>query len=301
MSTALTIRVLLVEDDEEDVLIFKRYACNSTSFDLQVDWAPNEAEAWRSITEGQYDMAFLDLNLDTPLAGMDFLERARHHGITTPIVVVTGSGNEAKAVEAMKLGAYDYLVKGKLGSEAIEKSVMGVLQRREAEHERDSAINELAALSVTDELTGLANRRKLTETLDREIRRSTRNGRPFSLMMLDLDHFKAVNDTYGHAVGDQVLRKCAEILQAQLRDTDLVARYGGEEFCMVFPETALKNVLKTAKRIGKAMRAAPKPMPTVSIGAVCWEVGESADETIARADTALYKAKEAGRDRVMAA
>jgi diguanylate cyclase (GGDEF)-like protein len=165
------------------------------------------------------------------------------------------------------------------------------------------ALAAMAEQAATDALTGLPNRRSLDQALAAQLAMAQREGRPFSVLMLDLDHFKAVNDTHGHGVGDAVLRAFAQRIQGQLRRSDVCFRYGGEEFVVVLAGTASEVALDTAERLRLAVAGAPL-VPgvavTVSVGSASWHEGEDAAALLARADTALYAAKRAGRDRVMA-
>ena len=170
--------------------------------------------------------------------------------------------------------------------------------------------SELERLSVTDELTGLSNRRRLMAELDREVRRSDRHGHPFAVLMLDVDRFKQFNDTFGHQAGDAVLKRLARILRDSTRDVDTVARYGGEEFMVILPETAGAVAARVAERIrsraeGDRFRPPDKTLElavTVSVGFAIFPEHAKAPETlIEAADQALYKSKEAGRNRVTAA
>lgn len=161
----------------------------------------------------------------------------------------------------------------------------------------------LRRLSDTDDLTGLANRRKLIDRLDEEISLSNRHATPLSLMMLDLDHFKSINDTWGHLQGDQVLRDLAELCRRTLREEDLVARLGGEEFALLLPLTTIGPCQTLARRLCERIAAhdfGPGPgSVTVSIGLAEHRIGEARDTLIARADQGLYAAKHGGRNRVM--
>ncbi|MFN2330003.1 MAG: diguanylate cyclase, partial [Chromatocurvus sp.] len=187
------------------------------------------------------------------------------------------------------------------------------LRRSRAEIETASqALQEqnqlLARLSVTDSLTGLYNRKKLDEILADQIERYRRNHRSFSVLMLDVDHFKMLNDTHGHLLGDEVLMQIASILGQAIRHVDFVARYGGEEFVVVLVETALQTALEAAERIRVKVAEATYGTPeqrssaTVSIGVAEYrDADANADGVIARADQALYRAKDAGRNRVQSA
>jgi diguanylate cyclase (GGDEF)-like protein len=164
---------------------------------------------------------------------------------------------------------------------------------------------EAQRLSTTDALTGLWNFRYLSMSLAREIERSTRFDRPLAVLMLDLDHFKSVNDTHGHPRGDTVLRELAHRVQEQIREVDTFARYGGEEFVVVLPETTVEGAAQLAERICVAVHREPfrhdgeEPLDvTVSIGGAAFPEHGSSPATLMRAaDKALYVAKAEGRDR----
>jgi len=171
--------------------------------------------------------------------------------------------------------------------------------------ERVEAQRKLEQMARTDSLTGLYNRQHLMERFEDELARSSRYNRPLSVMMIDLDHFKQVNDGYGHLAGDDVLMATASLIDRTLRETDFVGRYGGEEFLAVLPETSLEGALDLAERLRGAMEDTCHWMPcgdelevTCSIGvaeAVCDEV----EDIIDLADSAMYAAKRAGRNTVM--
>lgn len=171
---------------------------------------------------------------------------------------------------------------------------------------KDRADADNRYFAVHDELTGAANRRALTQALDRDVARAVRAGESYALMMLDIDHFKAVNDTHGHHAGDRVLCHVAAVLRARLRAQDLVGRYGGEEFMLLLPNTTLDGAAALAETLREVMAQTPclhegrAIAVTVSIG-VCGARLENAngwDRLIQAADQALYRAKAAGRNRV---
>jgi diguanylate cyclase (GGDEF)-like protein len=169
--------------------------------------------------------------------------------------------------------------------------------------ERKHFEEKLRELSEIDYLTGIFNRRKLFELLESEIGKSHRYSRPLSLIMLDLDHFKLINDSHGHHVGDAVLKDMVQIVRRTLRKVDVFARYGGEEFIVVCAETSLDGALVLAEKIRSAMAAAGFPAAgqvTVSAGVAEYRDGDTEAGFIERADQALNAAKRQGRNQVAA-
>ncbi len=163
--------------------------------------------------------------------------------------------------------------------------------------------DELRRLAASDPLTGLDNRRRLEERGAGEVRRAHRFQRPLAVLVIDLDHFKRVNDGWGHAVGDLVLKATAECCREQLRDVDVVARLGGEEFVALLPETSMRTARDIAERLRLAiadisMEVRPPLSVTASLGVALLADGETFDAVVARADQALYAAKNGGRNRV---
>jgi diguanylate cyclase (GGDEF)-like protein len=167
---------------------------------------------------------------------------------------------------------------------------------------------ELHHLSITDGLTGLSNRKHILELLDREISRYQRYGYPVSVLMLDIDYFKKVNDTYGHQTGDLVMHRLADLFCEAIRENDMVGRYGGEEFLIVLPNSNAQSAVQTAQRIRKMVQVLEIETSgkivsvTVSIGvSSCPQYGPDADAVICAADAALYQAKSNGRNQVVMA
>ena len=171
-----------------------------------------------------------------------------------------------------------------------------------------SLIRRLENLASTDQLTGLYNRRMVIERMDEEHARFQRSGQRYAIVMMDLDHFKAINDSHGHSAGDAVLREVARCLQQDVRNTDTLARMGGEEFLLLLPMNDLDGALVHAGRIRKHIAASPVPTAqgaiaiTISLGvAEVFDSDRSAQNVVSRADAALYRAKDMGRNRVEAA
>jgi diguanylate cyclase (GGDEF)-like protein len=171
----------------------------------------------------------------------------------------------------------------------------------------DAAAQRLTSLASTDMLTGMLNRRRMSDHLQKELAHARAQNHPLSVMLLDIDHFKFINDEYGHARGDHVIIAVGEILRANMRQQDLVARWGGEEFLILQPDAAVDAAHDTAERIRRAVAAyvvrdeQDATPVTVTIGVASWCDGERPEETMQRADAALYAGKRAGRDRVVIA
>lgn len=162
-------------------------------------------------------------------------------------------------------------------------------------------VDELALLSNTDELTGLPNRRRVGEVLHAELVRFANTSRTFAVLMIDVDHFKAVNDRFGHAAGDDVLVALAARTAGSLRAIDLLGRWGGEEFVAILPEITSENTMHLAESLRQRIAASPLPggqVVTISCGAACARPGDTAEALLERADAALYAAKRRGRNRV---
>ena len=212
----------------------------------------------------------------------------------------TGSG-----VEVALVWLYFSLI---LGRSLLVSVAANDVRARLAESRRQLAytLDQVQRLASHDELTGSLNRRALMAGLDRERARAERSGAPFSIGMIDLDHFKAVNDAHGHGVGDEVLRGFAGTVHATMRATDLFGRYGGEEFLVVLAGTELPAALEALERIRTAVQArdwsgiAPGLAQTVSAGVASFRKGDTVEQLLHRADQALYEAKRAGRNCVVA-
>jgi diguanylate cyclase (GGDEF)-like protein len=234
-------------------------------------------------------------------------------------VVIFDNGTVVRGLQALKIfplrageTTVGTLVCGARKPDALPESAqrelsMLALQAAEA-LVRTRLYEQMERLATTDGLTGLLNRRTFNAQLTARLREAQRYRRPLSLLLLDVDHFKKVNDTYGHPAGDAVLRGVAQLAQQQARETDLVARYGGEEMALVLPETDARGALVIAERIRATVAAAQHPTEqgalkvTLSVGVATWPgAGEDAAGLIESADRALYRAKQGGRNRVEAA
>lgn len=206
------------------------------------------------------------------------------------------------ALEEVGIAEIDHLGKNfhEMG-EQLDRRTRELIESRIREQHKESQAEQLEWLAITDRLTGLYNRLKLDTVLQAEIDRSRRTERRFGIMMLDIDHFKLINDTYGHQTGDDTLRHLAQLLKAGIRGTDTVGRWGGEEFMVICPETDDQGLRNLAEKLRQAVDSQTFPVIgslTVSFGVAANHPDDGISDIIARADKALYAAKNLGRNRV---
>ena len=236
--------------------------------------------------------------LDIEMPGMNGYEVCRQLKINSmtqniPVIFVTGNDQEEDEEKGLKLGAVDYITK------PIRPSIVAarVNTHITLKQQRD----QLISMASHDQLTGLYNRHYLFHNAQKQISRSIRHKTPMSLVMMDIDHFKKVNDRHGHPTGDAVLQAVAALLNSQCRQEDIVARFGGEEFIILFDYTDLNNARKKAEHLRQIVeQSRPEQLlVTMSFGVVQLDQKkDNIDDMIKRADEALYVAKEAGRNRV---
>jgi diguanylate cyclase (GGDEF)-like protein len=251
------------------------------------------------------DVVLLDIEMPN-LDGHEVLERLRKIPtcVDIPVVFLTARTTTEDVVEGLRLGAHDYLRKPFEPSELLAR-VSGAVRVKRLQDELRQRNAELDAISRMDVVTGLPNRRHLLEHLPAESAAAARRGECFGVLMIDGDHFKKVNDRYGHESGDVVLRIIGERLASACRIEDVAGRWGGEEFVIVAPATRLDEAMALAERARGAVGEALIPIGsgaitvTVSIGVVAGT--DDIDELLRQADTALYEAKQSGRNRVIAA
>jgi diguanylate cyclase (GGDEF)-like protein len=251
---------------------------------------------------------------DTIVPDMDGLElcrtiRQRRSDHYTYLILVTGRGSREDMIAGLEAGADEYLVKPVNQAELTAR--LKIAQRiLDLERNLRRSLAEISRLSLRDPLTEVYNRRFMIERFPQEIKRAYRYERPLSVLILDLDHFKKINDGYGHAAGDRVICHCAEVLNAVVReDLDWVVRYGGEEFVVVLPETDLEGGMAVAERIRQQISAAilPDPAGGIHVTASCGVASLNqfpsqrrcgVEALLEAADRCLYLAKSEGRNRV---
>ena len=325
--------ILCVDDDSTVLNALRSVFAKHFGSELQVEFAESGDEALEIAAELRAQGKELGLVLsDFMMPGMkgdEFLVRLHEMSPNTVKILLTGQSDLTGVKRAInEANLYRFLEKPFL-NEDIVLTVRGAVrayfqerdlirqneQLRRLNAELESIVaertrelveknRELEVLSVTDRLTGLYNRRKLDELLEEELIRCRRYAVQFAAILMDIDHFKHVNDTHGHAVGDSVLQQMAQILRERTRDADVLARLGGEEFVIVCRHSGLQGALESAERMREAIAEHDFPgvgQVTASFGvAVCCEE-DTAETLLERADAALYRAKAAGRNRVEAA
>jgi diguanylate cyclase (GGDEF)-like protein len=293
------INLLLVDDDPADRKLTElalRGGLYNTDFSITT--ADTLANCLLRIQNSPVDLVLLDLGLPES-KGIDTVDKVRQTCPNTSIVVLTGLSDEEVAAEAIKKGAIDYVNKP-FNQTGLRTRIGIALQMVELKQ-------KLLQLANTDGLTNLTNRRHFFDILDREVLRAKISGTDISIMMLDIDHFKSVNDTYGHRGGDEILRQMGQILKENVYPLDVVARYGGEEFIILMPATSPVKVAQASARLRKVIDqhqwkvGEQKISITASIGLATvdsYNLVNSYD-IVEKADAALYAAKRRGRNCVV--
>jgi len=296
-----SLRVLIADDDlSVRALIRTILACEG----MRPIEAPDGVAALAILAAGYVDLALLDLRMPG-LTGEQVLATASDLAPDVPILILTGE-DRGRGTFGLRLGAHDYIAKPFDPRELVARihaaaRVRAALQAGSARRQmlaRELTLMERAAL--TDELTGLANRRFLRRALDAAAQRARCEPEPYSVILLDIDHFKYVNDRHGHHVGDSVLQRVGLELARALRADDVPGRWGGDELLAVLPATGAEAALAAVRRVKHGLRDAPLPVPiTTTIGVA---TGREPGEAVLRAaDEALLQGKRDGRDCVRVA
>ncbi len=302
-------KILFVEDS---LSISQLIYSALTEAGFQVEHYSSAEQAWQSFKEEisygsdkeAYDLILTDIHLEGDMSGTDLvrkvrqLQDARGH---IPIIATTTETGDALRLKLYREGISDFLPKPVLIEELLLRVKNLVTNKRLLDKVHDQR-RELYALATTDKLTGCHNRHSLTDFAKKFLSQAIRHQYPVSLMMLDLDHFKSINDTHGHAVGDIVLSEMGQLLNSSFRDGDMVARFGGEEFVVLMNHCNAENALAKAERLRRQIEdLRPNGLTvTSSIGVTSLEVGMqfNFEALFHAADLAVYRAKESGRNQV---
>ena len=317
---AQTERILVVDD--EDTVRNVLYQVLSDDGHA-VEAAASGEQALGIMDKESFALVITDIKMPG-MTGLELLEKIKARYPDTQVIIITSHASLETAVSAIRHGAYDYLFKPfedlDLISAAARRALEMVILTRENRRLMESlekknvqlqnANRILQDLACRDGLTRLFNHRYFQDVIHNEIHRAKRNGGVFSLLFLDLDHFKHYNDMHGHLEGDRLLRKVGEILLKSVRRSDIVARYGGEEFVVMMPATPKKNAAVMGEKLRRYIENFPFPgresqplkKVTVSVGIASFpEDGAERPELVERADGAMYRAKKLGRNSVWTA
>lgn len=288
---------VLVVDDDPDKLNLLQFALTRAGYEVRT--ACDGEEGLAAVASFEPDLVVSDIMMPR-INGYELARRIRENPKTRfiPIILQTAAGSRA---EDQRLGSEV----GALGYITDPTDLDLLLARARTLLDFKAYLDTCEEQATTDHLTGLANRRRFERQLEREVARTARHERPFSLVLLDLDDFKQVNDTHGHEAGDVAIQSLARVLQQGTRGIDLAARVGGEEFAVILTETNLAGAAEVAERLRLTLKATEIPVIghiAASFGvAECPSQGLTARELVASADAALYEAKRQGRDRVVPA
>ena len=284
------IKVLLVESDEAYIGELNDGLSRARSADLQLEAVEELSQALARLSQGGFDAILLSLDL-TDSRGMVTFDRAYAFAPDVPIIVLTGEPDEEAAVATVQGGAQDYLVKSEITTPMLVRAVRHAIER----HRLFSA---LRSLSLIDDLTGLYNRRGFSDLGEQYLKLARRSGRGVTMVYLDLDRFKTINDSLGHHVGDRALIKVADILRATFRRSDIIARLGGDEFGVLALEAADESsellVERLRERVQDFNDTSPEPYQlSVSVGMAHHDddLRVRLEDMVAEADSAMYREK----------
>ncbi len=299
------VNLLVIEDSDAD---FERIvAALVDEQGVHITRAFSFSEALEKIVDTPFHIVILDYLLPSG-NGLEFLADLEKLQIDTPVIFSTGHGDEMIAAQAIQAGAYDYLPKSHLDRPNLLRVIAHTLEKHRLKGEVNQAMEKMADMSVRDDLTGLFNRRYMNELLEREFSRAQRYGNDLSCLLIDMDFFKQINDSYGHIFGDFVLKRFAQHLAENVRESDFCFRYGGEEFLVLLPNTDIEGACNTGEKLRSAVEAytfrdgETATNATISIGSVSFKEHRPQDvrSMLAFADKALYRAKAEGRNRIKA-
>ena len=284
--------ILLVDDEPANIQLIAGYIKD----DYQIKVATSGEQCLKiANSKDKPDLILLDVEMPI-MNGYDVCEQLKSEPTTAsiPVIFVTAMQTEEDEEKALMLGAVDFLTKPVRPAILIARIKTQVILKKQ----HDALIN----LAMRDQLTNLYNRHYLLEVANHRVARAMRKKLPVSVLILDVDHFKKINDTQGHVVGDLVLKSLAELLQQLCRQEDILARFGGEEFLIFFDECDEKNATNIAERMRiEIAQLNPAKIPiSASIGVAQLKIGEEGfTDLVKRADDAMYHAKKTGRNKVI--
>lgn len=293
------VRILIVDDDDDVRNTMNDYIKRAGYLPSM---AATAEEALELLDKDMFHIVITDIILPG-LGGLELTDLIKKNN-NSDVIVTTGYSDDYSYEEAINIGASDFVTKP-VRLEELLLRVKRVLKERQLTEERTRMMKKLQKLATTDGLTKLYNSRSFYSQLELEVDRYNRYGHPLSLLLLDIDHFKDYNDSYGHLEGDKVLVRFSQLIKDCLRTNDSAYRYGGEEFTVILPETGAAKAKNVAQRIRASLEAetfTPKSGQnvtiTISIGVTEYYAKEELSSFIQRADKAMYRSKQNGRNRV---
>jgi diguanylate cyclase (GGDEF)-like protein len=309
---------ILVADDEDTLRMVISQVLRDDGHEV-TDAANGEA-ALAAFRQEPFPVVVTDIVMGK-MTGLELLKEVKVLDPEVVVVIMTSHASVETATAALREGAYDYLIKPFEDIELISAVVNRAIEKRKLIDENRRLVlrlqtnaraledlnNRLREVAIRDGLTDLYNHRHFRETLDAEVGRCDREGRPCSIILIDVDHFKRFNDTHGHLSGDEALKMLAGILRTHISESSVAARYGGEEFILMVPEVTRVEALRLAETLRNTVEQtrflgredAPAVRLTISLGVASYpEDGENSETLINHADQALYRAKRDGRNQI---
>jgi len=296
-----TVNLLSLEDSDKDYEVIESIVKKMDK--VSITRVRSICKALQRLERDQFDLVMLD-HLLPDGNGFEFLRQLHTRSIRTPVIMITGKGNEIIASQIIQAGADDYIPKDALTERSLSRSMANTLEKARLRREVEEVQKRMAEMASRDTLTGLYNRRFLMEALDREVARAKRYESDLAFCMIDLDHFKRVNDNFGHTAGDMVLSKIGDMLIKSFRKSDIISRYGGEEFAIIMPHVRETEARDACERFRKMVanhhfdHNSFQFKVTVSAGLASYNtVAEQSPMGLVKAaDQALYQAKDHGRN-----
>jgi diguanylate cyclase (GGDEF)-like protein len=296
-------KILVCDDNPEDRELVCTCLQQITGREIVLLQARHTPGIQNALDKGRIDLVLMDSQMPGK-PGMEWLAGISKRQLA-PVVMLTRCGTEEVATQAFREEALGYLPKGSLSLDKLSNAINVTLDKWARLQQAKADREKLERLATFDSLTGLYNRQAILAKLHELVNLANRYKEDFSLILLDIDHFRKVNDRHGHLIGDEVLENVAALIRGNIRDTDVAGRYGGEEFIIILPRTDLSSSWVAAERLRSIVeRTEMKDSAgnifavTMSQGLVGWERNDDAGSLVSRADEALCKAKEKGRNRV---
>ena len=284
-----TSRKILVVDDDQDFRWTMGNVLQAAGY--RVIQAQDGEEAMSLLEKDTPDLILLDYRMPGE-TGLKVAAKIIKKGSGIPIIMITAYAEVKSAVEAIKMGVYDYVVKSGNYWALLPSVIFKAIKQHEMEREKARLALDLERLVITDDLTGLFNRRYFYRKIEEEMVRAKRQNGKLTLILFDLDHFKEYNDTFGHLEGDRALKEVGKIILSSIRDkVDSGCRYGGDEFAIILPSADIKHASDVAGRIQRSVREKKMGNIDISTGIAEYDSESSMEDFIKAADDALYEAK----------